>query len=229
LKAIVARRRRCFDDLLLSETPIECQPGPQVAELLAEQARLDLDSVLASDRKPVAQFLDRVRFLRAQMPELELPPLDQSAMDEVLVTLCQTRTSIAELKSAPWLDHFRGRYDYRQTQWIEQHAPVRMTVPSGNAIAIEYAEGKRPIMKVRIQEVFGWKETPRIAGGRVAVQLHLLGPNFRPQQITEDLANFWDQTYGHVRKELRRRYPKHHWPEDPATATATRNGLKPRA
>ena len=66
-----------------------------------------------------------------------------------------------------------------------------------------------------MQEIFGWKTTPRMAGGRVAVQLHLLGPNYRPQQITEDLENFWSRTYDQVRKELRRRYPKHHWPDDP--------------
>jgi ATP-dependent helicase HrpB len=229
MQAVIARRRRCFDDLVLSETPIECQPGPEVAKLLAEQARLDLDSALPSNRKPIDAFINRVRFLTAQMPELDLPPLDDAAIDQVLLTLCQTRTSMGELKSAPWLDHLRGRYDYRQTQLIEQYAPMHITVPSGNSVAIGYAAGKPPVMKVRIQEIFGWKETPRIAGGKVAVQLHLLGPNYRPQQITEDLANFWSETYSHVRKELRRRYPKHHWPEDPTTATATRNGLKPRS
>lgn len=129
----------------------------------------------------------------------------------------------------PWLDHIRGRYDYQQLKQIEQHAPSRMTVPSGNSIAIRYAEGKPPQMEVRIQEVFGWRETPRVAGGRVAIQMHLLGPNHRPQQITEDLASFWRETYSQVRKELRRRYPRHHWPEDPMTAGATRNGLKPRS
>ena len=85
------------------------------------------------------------------------------------------------------------------------------------------------MMEVRIQEIFGWKEAPRVAAGRVPIQLHLLGPNYRPQQITEDLANFWNVTYVQIRKELRRRYPKHHWPDDPHAATATRNGLKPKS
>ena len=163
------------------------------------------------------------------MPELELPSLDDDGIDEVLQLLCQSRTSTAELQSAPWLDQLRGRYDFPQLQQIEKHAPARITVPSGNSIVIQYAAGKPPIMEVRIQELFGWTETPRIGGGRVAIQLHLLGPNYRPQQITEDLANFWKETYQHVRKELRRRYPKHHWPDDPTAATATRRGLKPRS
>jgi ATP-dependent helicase HrpB len=83
-------------------------------------------------------------------------------------------------------------------------------------------------MEVRIQELFGLSVTPRVAGGQVPIKLHLLGPNYRPQQITDDLENFWAETYHHVRKELRGRYPKHHWPEDPTTAKATPKGLKPR-
>jgi len=101
-------------------------------------------------------------------------------------------------------------------------------VPSGNSITIHYADGKRPWMEVKIQELFGWNATPRIAAGKITLQLHLLGPNHRPQQITEDLENFWKETYTIVRKELKRRYPRHHWPDDPATASATPRGLKPK-
>jgi ATP-dependent helicase HrpB len=81
-------------------------------------------------------------------------------------------------------------------------------------------------MAVRIQELFGLQETPAIAGGRVPVLLHLLGPNYRPQQVTADLASFWQNGYAEVKKELRRRYPKHAWPDDPITAQPTRSGLK---
>ena len=104
-------------------------------------------------------------------------------------------------------------------------APEALVVPSGNRHALTYAAGRPPVLAVRIQEVFGWSETPRVAGGRVPVLLHLLGPNYRPQQITDDLASFWRNTYPEVRKELRRRYPKHAWPEDPTTAAPSRSGL----
>lgn len=228
LAGVVARRRRYFHDLLLAESPIRCEPGAEVASQLAGQARKNLPRILSKKQEPLFEFISRVRFLQAQMPRLELPLLDDTAIDEVLVELCQTRTSFAELASAPWLDHARGRYDGKQLELIERHAPSRMILPKGNTVAIRYADGKPPTMEVRIQEVFGWRDTPRIAGGSVAIQLHLLGPNDRPQQITEDLASFWRETYSQVRKELRRRYPKHHWPEDPLTAPPTRNGLKPR-
>ena len=82
------------------------------------------------------------------------------------------------------------------------------------------------MLAVRIQELFGMRETPKVGGGRVPVLLHLLGPNYRPQQVTADLASFWQNAYPEVKKELRRRYPKHAWPDDPVATQATRSGLK---
>ena len=228
LKAVVARRRRYFNDLLLAESPIECRPSPEVAELLFQKVQGKIDQLLEKQNAEVANWIQRVRFLMRHMPDHQLPLLDEAAIKATLRDLCASRTSVAQIQSAPWLDHLRGRYDYAQQQMIQQHAPDKLTVPSGNSIRIQYADGKPPVMKVRIQELFGWAESPRIAGGNVTVQLHLLGPNRRGQQITEDLQNFWESTYTQVRKDLRRRYPKHHWPEDPKTAKATRNGLKPR-
>ena len=111
-----------------------------------------------------------------------------------------------------------------QRSALEREAPERLTVPSGSSIALAYEAGKPPVLAVRIQEIFGLKQTPRIAGGRVRVLLHLLGPNYRPQQITDDLESFWKNTYAEVRKELRRRYPKHAWPEDPTSAKPERKG-----
>ncbi len=229
LKAVVVRRRQYFDDLMLSESPIPCIASPEVGELLARHARQNLINVFPANDEAIVTFINRVCFVTAQMPELELPRLDDAAIDDVLLSLCQSRTSIADLRSAPWLDHLRGRYDYSQSLSIDTLAPARMTLPSGNSVTIQYAANKPPLMEVRIQEIFGWKEAPRVAAGRVPIQLHLLGPNYRPQQITEDLANFWNVTYVQIRKELRRRYPKHHWPDDPHAATATRNGLKPKS
>ena len=95
-------------------------------------------------------------------------------------------------------------------------------VPSGRSVPLRYEPGKPPVLAVRIQELFGWSETPRIARGRAAVLLHLLAPNMRPQQVTDDLRSFWNTGYQVVRKELRRRYPKHAWPEDPWSAKSER-------
>ncbi len=98
-------------------------------------------------------------------------------------------------------------------------------MPSGNRRPLVYEAGKPPVLAVRIQELFGVRETPRVADGRIPVLLHLLGPNGRPQQVTSDLSSFWQNGYPELRKELRRRYPKHAWPDDPLSATAK----KPRS
>jgi ATP-dependent helicase HrpB len=126
------------------------------------------------------------------------------------------------LRNAPWIDFLRGKLAFNQLQALDQHAPERLTVPSGSRIALRYEVGRPPVLAVRIQELFGLSETPRIAGGRVAVLLHLLAPSMRPQQVTDDLESFWTNTYPKIRSELRRRYPKHAWPEDPRTALAQR-------
>jgi ATP-dependent helicase HrpB len=110
----------------------------------------------------------------------------------------------------------------RQLSAVEREAPERLAVPSGSRIALKYEAGRPPVLAARIQELFGLAETPRVAAGRVKVLVHLLAPNYRPQQVTDDLASFWRNTYPLVRKELRARYPKHDWPEDPLTATAGR-------
>ena len=115
---------------------------------------------------------------------------------------------------------FRQKLTSANWNMIAKEAPEKIEVPSGSAIALQYDIGRPPVLAVRIQELFGMTETPRIAKGKIPVLLHLLAPNYRPQQVTEDLASFWKNTYPIVRKELRARYPKHSWPDDPHTAEA---------
>jgi ATP-dependent helicase HrpB len=124
-----------------------------------------------------------------------------------------------------WLSFFQKKVGYERLSEIDRLAPAQLELPSGNRHAIVYEPGKAPILAVRIQELFGMRETPRVADGRVPVLLHLLGPNRRPQQVTADLSSFWQNTYPEVKKELRRRYPKHAWPDDPLAVQATRSGL----
>ena len=138
------------------------------------------------------------------------------------------RRSLVELKHGPWLDLMRGQLTYEQSRALEREAPERLEVPSGSHIRVEYEEGRPPVLAARIQELFGLIETPRLASGRVKVLLHLLAPNHRPQQVTDDLASFWATTYPQVRKELRARYPRHAWPEDPWTAPPERRPQRRR-
>jgi ATP-dependent helicase HrpB len=109
---------------------------------------------------------------------------------------------------------------------LDRLAPERIEVPSGSRIAIDYSDPERPVLAVRLQEVFGLRATPRIAGGRVSLTLHLLSPAYRPVQVTRDLESFWKTGYFEVRKDLRGRYPKHPWPDDPLTAPAGRRGRR---
>jgi ATP-dependent helicase HrpB len=106
---------------------------------------------------------------------------------------------------------------------LQELAPSKIRVPSGSELRLRYSvEGQMPVLEVRLQEVFGWRDTPRINNGKTAVLLHLLSPGYRAVQVTGDLQSFWSTGYAEVRKELRRRYPKHAWPEDPLTAKAVR-------
>ncbi|MCC6417160.1 MAG: ATP-dependent helicase HrpB [Gemmataceae bacterium] len=215
---VTARHRVRFDDLLLEEGTAALPDGAEVARVLAEAAGARLARVLPPEDSPAGNYLLRVRCLRAWVPELGLPEFGEDELRELVRWLCHGRRSFAELRQGLWLDALQGALTHEQRQAVEREAPERIEVPSGSRLALRYEVGRPPILAVRIQEVFGLKDTPRIAAGRVRVLLHLLAPNHRPQQVTDDLASFWANTYPLVRKELRTRYPKHAWPDDPLTA-----------
>ena len=219
---VFARKRVAFDTLLLEEAQAALPGESQVAEVLAAAAADRWDKAFPADDGDVASFVSRVRCLCTWMPDLKLPPLDEAQLRSLLPQLAHGCRSLAELRMAPWLQAIKGLFTWQQLQWIDREAPERIEVPSGSRIALEYEPGRPPILAVRIQEVFGLHETPRVAGGRVPVLMHLLAPNMRVAQITDDLRSFWANTYALVRKDLRARYPKHAWPEDPLTAIAQR-------
>jgi ATP-dependent helicase HrpB len=120
----------------------------------------------------------------------------------------------------------RGILPWPLPQQLDELAPTHIDVPSGSSVKLDYSEIP-PILAVRLQELFGLADTPRIAGGRQALKLHLLSPARRPVQVTQDLASFWRNTYQEVKKDLKGRYPKHYWPEDPLIAEPTAR-IKPR-
>jgi ATP-dependent helicase HrpB len=223
---LAARKLVLFDDLVLEEVPAHIADEEQAAAVLAAAAARRLDRVLPAPDSDAGRFRTRVRCLRGWMPTLGLPAFDAADLAESLQTLCQGRRSLADVRNGPWMDLFKGRLTYEQLRSVEKEAPDRIEVPTGNNIRVDYAERQPPVLAVRIQELFGLAETPRIAGGRVKVLLHLLAPNHRPQQVTDDLASFWKNGYPIVRKELRARYPRHSWPEDPLAAEAIRGPKK---
>jgi ATP-dependent helicase HrpB len=219
---VSARRRLRFDDLVLEESPAALPDDEEVARVLAEAARARLERVLPPAESPASMYRTRVKCLREWLPELQLPPLNDEQLRGLLPWLCHGCRSFDDLREAAWLDAMQGMLTPNQRQAVEREAPERLQVPSGSRVTLRYEERRPPVLAVRIQEVFGLRDTPRVAGGRVRVLLHLLAPNHRPQQVTDDLASFWANTYPQVRKELRARYPRHAWPEDPWSAEPQR-------
>jgi ATP-dependent helicase HrpB len=219
---VVALRRTLLDALVVEEVQVALPDGPEVAQVLCEAASRHLDRALALDAPAVAALLARVRSLAGWRPELELPSFGVDDLRAALPDLCAGKSSFEELRRAALDAVLRNRLTHTQLQALEREAPERIEVPTGSRIALAYEPGRPPVLAVRIQELFGWTQTPRVAAGRVPVLLHLLGPNYRPQQVTDDLASFWKNTYPEVRKELKRRYPRHSWPEDPLSAPPVR-------
>ncbi len=215
---VIARKRTRFEDLILDDVPVTLPGSDEVTRVLMAAAVEHWEQIKPADDSPAGRYLVRLNCLRQWMPELKLPAFGEDELRELLTMLAPTAKSFADLRAADWLGGIQGRLTYQQRQAIDREAPERIEVPTGNHLALQYEAGRPPILAVRIQELFGLAETPRVAGGRVKVLLHLLAPNQRPQQVTDDLASFWANTYPQVRKDLRARYPKHAWPEDPLAA-----------
>jgi len=207
-----------WDELVLESRQAALPSAEEVAAALLPAAESRFDKVYPADNEYLTSFVTRVRCLNAWMPDQNLPAADDTALKSLLPELCLGCKSFAELRRAPWLQALKSRFTYQQLQLVEKEAPERIAVPSGSQITIQYTEGQPPILAVRIQEVFGLMDTPRIAGGRVPVLMHLLAPNMRVAQVTADLKSFWASSYALVRKDLRNRYPKHSWPENPYEA-----------
>jgi ATP-dependent RNA helicase HrpB len=225
---VVARQRTRYANLVIAEKEVPPEPA-RAAAVLAEAAARDLEGALPLHEPAVERWLSRVRCLAEWMPELGLPRFTDEELRGLLPDLCSGRRSLDDLRRAPLLPLLEGKLTHRQRQALEREAPERLQVPSGSRIALVYEAGKPPVLPVKIQELFGLADTPRVAAGRVEVVLHLLAPNGRPQQVTKDLRSFWDTTYQQVRKELRGRYPKHAWPEDPWNAPAQRRPQRRRS
>jgi ATP-dependent helicase HrpB len=219
---ITAKKQVSFGSLILEESQAALPGEEAIAAALAAAGAARLDRAFPADEPDVLGFRTRVHCLSQWMPDVKLPSLDDEQLCKLLPQLAMGRRSLAELRRAPWLQAMKGLYAWQQLQTIDREAPERIEVPSGSRVTLAYESGRPPILAVRIQEVFGLHQTPRIAGGRVGVLMHLLAPNMRVAQITDDLASFWANTYALVRKDLRARYPKHSWPEDPYTALPQR-------
>jgi ATP-dependent helicase HrpB len=226
---VVARKQVRYGTLVIDESLAPADRNEATAAALAGAAIARWDRVFPGDQPEIAAFVTRVNCLAEWIPDLGILRLETPRLQSLLDELSAGKRSLAELRSAPWLAAIKGLFTWQQLQQIDREAPERIEVPSGSKIAVDYEAGRPPVLAVRIQEVFGLAETPRVAGGRIRVLMHLLAPNMRIAQVTDDLASFWANTYAMVRKDLRARYPKHSWPEDPRDGVPQRRlGRKPK-
>ncbi|SFL09431.1 ATP-dependent helicase HrpB [Lysobacter sp. cf310] len=238
-RAIAAVRERRYDRIVIDSRPLARPDPSRYADALVDAVRqLGLDALPWTES--LSQWRARVRSLRAWLPELAgeqgLPDLSDAALmadlDEWLKPALSGKTRLDALSESELGDALRSRLDWSWRQRIDALAPTRIVVPSGMERRIDYAYDEQggaaaPVLAVKLQELFGLADTPRIADGRVPLTLHLLSPAGRPLQVTQDLKGFWERTYPEVKKEMKGRYPKHPWPDDPWTATATHRA-KPR-
>ncbi|MBS1490064.1 MAG: ATP-dependent helicase HrpB [Bacteroidetes bacterium] len=230
--AIVASVEKQIGALVLSAKPMPSVSETKKIKILCEAVQQE-GLALLNWAPQQEQWQARVLSLKKWRADEAWPDV----ANESLLNSC-------EIWLAPFLPNVNNRADFNRLDteaivnsilpWeiqsrLPKLAPEKIQVPSGSVLKIEYSPaGEAPLLKVRLQEVFGWKETPAINEGKTKLILHLLSPGFKPVQVTQDLKNFWDNTYHDVRKELRTRYPKHHWPEDPWTAQAVRGAKKTR-
>ncbi|MEE4300159.1 MAG: ATP-dependent helicase HrpB [Pseudomonadales bacterium] len=224
----VAERQRRIGALVLSRARIEPLP-----EGLREQALLDAvrarGLTLLDWKRPARELRDRIALLRRVEPDGDWPDLSDDALLESLDGwLAPWLTSVKRLGDLRRIDLvacLTALLEWPQQQALDRLAPRRLAVPSGSSIAVDYSVDP-PVLAVKLQEMFGQTETPAVANGKVPLSIHLLSPAGRPLQVTQDLATFWRDVYPEVRKEMRGRYGKHPWPEDPLTAAPTRHTKK---
>ena len=227
-QAVLARRRRMLFALVLKDERLSKPPADRIAAAMLEGIReMGLTCLPWSDE--LRRWQSRVLFLRRMEGE-EWPDVSDAAlldtMEEWLTPFLDGVSRRAHLDRVELSNALRGLLPWAMQQRLDKEAPTHVEVPSGSRVPIDYS-GDEPVLAVRLQEMFGLAETPRIAGGRTPLLLHLLSPARRPVQVTRDLASFWANAYKAVKADLKGQYPKHYWPDNPLEAEPTARA-KPR-
>ena len=231
---VLMQTERRIGKLTISSKPIHNAVAEDVVNIICEAVKKDGMSMLDWSNAEVTRLQNRVAQVAAWHPELNIPDistehLTANAKDWLPLYIDEgghIKSTAAELKKLKLAEILWNSISYETQLEINRLAPTHIAVPTGSHIRIEYRHGaEAPVLSVRLQECFGMKRTPCIDDGRQPLLMELLSPGFKPVQLTQDLESFWQATYFEVRKELRRRYPKHYWPENPLEAEAVR-GVK---
>jgi len=223
LGGVKSRHQLRLGAIVLRESPAAEPPAEAVAQALLDGIRSEGLGILAWTKQAV-QLRQRLQLMHEADPDW--PDMGDEALLEHLEEWLlpylygiKSRSGLQKLQLVPILEQMVG---WDKKSRLDQEAPTHITVPSGSKIAVDYSNPKQPVLAVKLQEMFGLHETPKICFGRIPLTIHLLSPAQRPVQITSDLASFWKHGYFEVKKDLKGRYPKHYWPDDPLEAIPTR-------
>ena len=230
-ESVTAARQTRLGALVLDDKPLTKPDPEQVTEVFLKGLRnIGLDALPWTDT--ARNFQQRVMFVLGVDTKTQWPDFSNAGLEATLQTWLAPYVAgfmrRAHLSRLDVLEALMAQLTWDLQKKLDQLAPTHLDVPSGSSIRVDYSGDGGPSMAVRLQEVFGLTATPSVAGGRVPVTLHLLSPGQRPVAVTADLTSFWKNAYPSVRSEMRGRYPRHIWPEDPLTATAVRRSIKPR-
>jgi ATP-dependent helicase HrpB len=228
-QVVIARREERFGALVLdSKSLTKADPEKIRATMLEGIRRLGIEALPWT--REAREWQTRVLSLRQWLPDENWPDVSDAALSETLTEWLgphldgmSRRDHLARLDL---LSILKARLDWELGRRLEEGAPTHLEVPSGSHLRLEYIPGESPVLRVKLQEMFGLADTPRVAWGKIPVTLHLLSPAQRPIQVTQDLRGFWERTYPEVKKELKGKYPKHPWPDNPWTAVATRRAKR---
>ncbi|RKN84219.1 ATP-dependent helicase HrpB [Paenibacillus ginsengarvi] len=232
VQAVRARFRKKLGAITVSDIPDPKPDEELTAQALLEGIRTEGIRILPWTGA-AGKLRERILFMRRHEPNAEpkWPDLSEDAfasdLESWLAPYIRGMRSRSDLEKLNLANVLEASLSYAQRRRLEEEAPTHVVVPSGSRIPVEYDDPSAPILSVRLQELFGMTSTPVIGGGRVPLTMHLLSPARRPVQVTRDLASFWRNAYFEVKKDLKGRYPKHYWPDDPMTAIPT-NRVKPR-
>jgi ATP-dependent helicase HrpB len=224
--SVVARRRERLGAIVLRETSADPDPDETLRALLDAIRRRGIARLPWTDA--ANRFRARVRFVAAH--DASWPdPSDTyllERLDDWLTPVLAGARRLRDVERVDLVAALATLLDWKQRRALDGLAPTHIVVPTGSRIPIDYSDPRAPALAVRLQEVFGLQESPRVLGDKIPLTMHLLSPAHRPVQVTRDLAGFWRTSYFDVRKDLRGRYPKHEWPEDPLTAQPTRRAKR---
>jgi ATP-dependent helicase HrpB len=207
---VVVRRERVFRDLVIDAHDRDAEPSAEASSCLAAAVAAG-ELTLTQWNDGVEQWIARVNFLAAALPEEQIPPIGPAEREYLIQLVCEGATNYRDIKDRPILSLARSLLSPAHQQLVDKHAPERLELPGSRRAKITYPADGLPFVGARIQDLYGVTDDLKIAAGRVPLVIQVLAPNFRPVQVTENLKTFWAEAYPKLRQQLQRQYPKHEW------------------